>query len=600
MLVAARVAPTTTHIGLVPVATVHAHRAVPASSKAIATLDFVSHGGRLAAAGSAARRTRPRCSAGGRRLDLFAEAVDAVEVVRRLWDSWEDDAVIATSHRRYVDRDKLHYVDFVGRLLRQGPSITPRPPQGQPVVAALAHSRPDLRVRRPQRRSRLHHARRTTIDCATILDEVDRGRRRASAGLRRRLRRVRRRGRRPLRRRTYSTAAPTELVELLLRWQRLGRRRRAAAPRGQRDRPALHRRRGRARCCATAAGSEPGTPTGRPLRQRLGPAGRREPLRRRWCSRERAAVDPRPLADQRGQRRRDRAAQHRRPRPARRAVGLPPVLARRAPLRRRGQLVARGADRPARRRHRANPRRRGRRAARLHHGRRGRRELRHPRRAVSRPHRPRRRPVGSAAPRGQRASAAGPAEAAAADVARGRRRRRARAVRRQRADAQSAAAGAGCRCCSSPRPTRPTSTIRSPTSSRCSTAPSPSTGSRRTSCRASGAPLRPWVFGSSKGQSAQVAGGARTAVRRELPHHAGHGAGGGRGLPQRLRAVGGTARALRRGVGRRRGRRRHRHRRHLASSYGHWVYSIRAGDGAVPYPDPDASAAADARAGRAS
>ncbi|MCV7100850.1 LLM class flavin-dependent oxidoreductase [Mycobacterium palustre] len=28
--------------------------------------------------------------------------------------------------------------------------------------------------------------------------------------------------------------------------------------------------------------------------------------------------------------------------------------------------------------------------------------------------------------------------------------------------------------------------------------------------------------------------------------------------------------------------------KHLASSYGHWVYSIRAGGGAVPYPDPDA------------
>jgi alkanesulfonate monooxygenase SsuD/methylene tetrahydromethanopterin reductase-like flavin-dependent oxidoreductase (luciferase family) len=27
--------------------------------------------------------------------------------------------------------------------------------------------------------------------------------------------------------------------------------------------------------------------------------------------------------------------------------------------------------------------------------------------------------------------------------------------------------------------------------------------------------------------------------------------------------------------------------RHLASSYGHWVYSIRACDGAIPYPDPD-------------
>lgn len=29
--------------------------------------------------------------------------------------------------------------------------------------------------------------------------------------------------------------------------------------------------------------------------------------------------------------------------------------------------------------------------------------------------------------------------------------------------------------------------------------------------------------------------------------------------------------------------------RHLASTYGHWVYSIRAGGGAMPYPDPDHS-----------
>ena len=28
--------------------------------------------------------------------------------------------------------------------------------------------------------------------------------------------------------------------------------------------------------------------------------------------------------------------------------------------------------------------------------------------------------------------------------------------------------------------------------------------------------------------------------------------------------------------------------RHLASSYGHWVYSIRSGGGARPYPNPDA------------
>jgi alkanesulfonate monooxygenase SsuD/methylene tetrahydromethanopterin reductase-like flavin-dependent oxidoreductase (luciferase family) len=62
-------------------------------------------------------------------------------VVRRLWDSWEDDAEIRqVSSGRFVDRDKLHYIDFEGRWFSvKGPSITPRPPQGQPVVAVLAH-----------------------------------------------------------------------------------------------------------------------------------------------------------------------------------------------------------------------------------------------------------------------------------------------------------------------------------------------------------------------------------------------------------------------------------------------------------------------------
>jgi len=77
-------------------------------------------------------------------VDLFDEASDAVEVARRLWDSWENDAAIRdVSSGRFVDRDKLHYIDFVGRHFSvKGPSITPRPPQGQPVVAALAHARP--------------------------------------------------------------------------------------------------------------------------------------------------------------------------------------------------------------------------------------------------------------------------------------------------------------------------------------------------------------------------------------------------------------------------------------------------------------------------
>jgi alkanesulfonate monooxygenase SsuD/methylene tetrahydromethanopterin reductase-like flavin-dependent oxidoreductase (luciferase family) len=112
-------------------------------SKAIATLDFVSHG----RAGWQVRvsGTPHVADLFGRRdirgADLFDEASDAVEVVRRLWDSWEDDAVIRdVATGRFVDRDKLHYIDFTSKYFSvKGPSITPRPPQGQPVVAALAH-----------------------------------------------------------------------------------------------------------------------------------------------------------------------------------------------------------------------------------------------------------------------------------------------------------------------------------------------------------------------------------------------------------------------------------------------------------------------------
>ena len=74
--------------------------------------------------------------------ELFDEAADYVEVVRRLWDSWEDDAEIRDAATgRFIDRDKLHYIDFGGDYFSvKGPSITPRPPQGQPVVSALGHA----------------------------------------------------------------------------------------------------------------------------------------------------------------------------------------------------------------------------------------------------------------------------------------------------------------------------------------------------------------------------------------------------------------------------------------------------------------------------
>ena len=42
---------------------------------------------------------------------------------------------------RFLDAEKVHTVDFDGQWFSvRGPSITPRSPQGQPVIAALAHA----------------------------------------------------------------------------------------------------------------------------------------------------------------------------------------------------------------------------------------------------------------------------------------------------------------------------------------------------------------------------------------------------------------------------------------------------------------------------
>jgi alkanesulfonate monooxygenase SsuD/methylene tetrahydromethanopterin reductase-like flavin-dependent oxidoreductase (luciferase family) len=157
VLVAARTGPTTSGVGLVPTVTT-THTEPFHLSKAVATLDYVTGGragvqvrisptaleaaqfGRRTVADPATEELRadqPSASVG----DLFEEAADVVEVMRRLWDSWEDDAEIRdVESGRFVDRDRLHPIDFEGRWFSvRGPSITPRPPQGQPVVAALAH-----------------------------------------------------------------------------------------------------------------------------------------------------------------------------------------------------------------------------------------------------------------------------------------------------------------------------------------------------------------------------------------------------------------------------------------------------------------------------
>ncbi|MEV4418972.1 LLM class flavin-dependent oxidoreductase [Patulibacter sp. NPDC049589] len=157
VLLASRIAPLTSRIGIVPTV-VTAHTEPFHVATALQTLDFVSTGRagvRLTAGPSAADarlvgvRTFPDFTPD--RLDdpeivafvedLFAEAGEHAEVLRRLWDSWEDGAEIRdVPTGRFIDRDRLHYADFRGRFFSvKGPSIVPRSPQGQPPVAILAH-----------------------------------------------------------------------------------------------------------------------------------------------------------------------------------------------------------------------------------------------------------------------------------------------------------------------------------------------------------------------------------------------------------------------------------------------------------------------------
>ncbi|WP_371550709.1 LLM class flavin-dependent oxidoreductase [Streptomyces sp. NBC_00554] len=137
LAVLARVAPVTRRVGLVPTVTT-THTEPFHVQAAVATLDWVSHG-------RAGWQIDVSTSEGEARLfgrrhaapadALWREAGEVADVAARLWDSWQDDAEIRDeSTGRFIDRDRLHYVDFEGPTFSvKGPSIVPRPPQGHPV-----------------------------------------------------------------------------------------------------------------------------------------------------------------------------------------------------------------------------------------------------------------------------------------------------------------------------------------------------------------------------------------------------------------------------------------------------------------------------------
>ena len=74
--------------------------------------------------------------------ERYDRAREFAEVVRGLWDSWEDDAFLRdVDSGLYFDRNKLHNLDFKGKHFSvKGPLNVPRPPQGHPVIVQAGAS----------------------------------------------------------------------------------------------------------------------------------------------------------------------------------------------------------------------------------------------------------------------------------------------------------------------------------------------------------------------------------------------------------------------------------------------------------------------------
>src|SRR5690606_6085044 len=140
----------TKHIGVIATASPTSNEPFNLARR-IASLDHVS-GGRAAwnlvttYNDAAAQNFGQQASA--LHAERYGRGEEFAEVMQRLWDSWEDDALIGDAERGlYADPAKVHTIDFAGRYLSvRGPLNVPRSPQGRPVVVQAGSSEDGKRV----------------------------------------------------------------------------------------------------------------------------------------------------------------------------------------------------------------------------------------------------------------------------------------------------------------------------------------------------------------------------------------------------------------------------------------------------------------------
>jgi FMN-dependent oxidoreductase (nitrilotriacetate monooxygenase family) len=74
--------------------------------------------------------------------DRYERATEFLDVITRLWDSWEDGAVVGDKDAWvWADPDKVHRIDHEGKYFKvRGPLNSPRSPQGHPVLVQAGSS----------------------------------------------------------------------------------------------------------------------------------------------------------------------------------------------------------------------------------------------------------------------------------------------------------------------------------------------------------------------------------------------------------------------------------------------------------------------------
>ncbi len=80
--------------------------------------------------------------------ERYARAEEFVDVVRGIWDSYDDDAFPRDKESGvYMHPDKVHLLNHVGKYFRvRGPSAVPRSPQGHPVLVQAGSSEPGMNI----------------------------------------------------------------------------------------------------------------------------------------------------------------------------------------------------------------------------------------------------------------------------------------------------------------------------------------------------------------------------------------------------------------------------------------------------------------------